>query len=114
MTNATEKIIIYPFYEDSDFPTKEYKHLCGICLEGGIKEIVGNNFVFIKRKDCHAFTKTPKRKDTKKEFEVAVKLKDGTEVPCICNLKIEITDDPNYSLPVKSYRGQIKMLEGLI
>ena len=43
-----------------------------------------------------------------------VKLKDGTEVPCICNLKIEITDDPNYSLPVKSYRGQIKMLEELI
>lgn len=114
MTNINENIIIYPFYEDSDLPTKEYKHLCGIYLEGGIKEIVGNNFVLIKRKDYPSFTKTTKRKDTRKEFEVVAKLKDGTEVPCVCNLKIEITDDPDYSLPVKSYHGQIKMLEELI
>ena len=114
MTNTTEKIIIYPFYEDSDFPTKEYKYLCGIYLDGEIRNTVGSNMAFIRRKDYPSFTKTPKRKDTRKEFEVAVRLKDGTEVPCVCNLKIEITDDPNYSLPVKSYRGQIKMLEELI
>lgn len=105
---------IYPFYEDSDFPTKEYKHLCGIYLDGEIKEIVGNNFVFIERKDYTSFTKTTKRKDTRKEFEVMVRLKDGTKVPCICNLKIEMKDDPEYSLPVKSYRGQIKMLEEMV
>lgn len=114
MTNTTEKIIIYPFYEDSDFPSKEYKHLCGIYLEGGVKEIVGSNIAFIKRKDYHAFTKTPKKRDTHKEFEVAVRLKDDTDVPCICNLKIEITDDPNYSLPIKSYCGKIRMLEELV
>ena len=60
MMNTTEKITIYPFYDDADLPTKEYKHLCGIYLEGGIKEIVGNNFVFIKRKDYPSFTKTHK------------------------------------------------------